>query len=153
MPERCNAGLPLPADLREITGTLSDQPDRRDEIANRLRTVAELLATAGPLPAQPLLLWRESPATVRHHPVGEELVVGRKPGEAGLALAADQALSRRHFLVRETANEFHVIDLNSHNGTAVNGARLLVRERLLHDGDIIVAGSHVFAFLDQRRTR
>lgn len=151
MPESFQTASPSPEELRDLTGTLSSHPDRRDVIASRLQFIADLLADAGPLPPEPLLLWREPDQTIRKQTIGTELVVGRSPG-SGLVLADDKALSRRHFVVRQSGDAFRVQDVDSHNGTAVNEAKARIREHALRDGDLILAGNHVFAFLDQRQT-
>ena len=152
MPEHPNPALPSPEQLRDLTGTLSAQPGRRDLLATRLKYVAEMLADAGLLPSEPLLLWREPDRTIRRQAINLELAVGRNPG-AGLALPEDKALSRHHFMIRRRDEGFFVQDLDSHNGTAINQAKARIREHALHDGDLILAGDHVFAFLDQRHTK
>ena len=62
----------------------------------------------------------------------EPVVIGRLP-ENDVALA-DQNLSRRHAEVRRNGNDFVIVDLNSTNGTKVNGT-WVTGERRLHDGD------------------
>jgi pSer/pThr/pTyr-binding forkhead associated (FHA) protein len=57
---------------------------------------------------------------------------------------SDPRASRRHAEIRSTANGFVVIDLDSMNGTVVNGAS--VREKVLHDGDQITIGTTVMRF-------
>ncbi|MGI9033038.1 MAG: FhaA domain-containing protein [Acidimicrobiales bacterium] len=73
--------------------------------------------------------------------IGEEPVsMGRLP-ECDIVLS-DPNVSRRHAEVRRRGNDFLVVDLDSTNGTRVNGAG--VRERRLADGDeITVGGTHV----------
>jgi hypothetical protein len=75
--------------------------------------------------------------------VGEEPVtIGRLP-ECDVVLS-DPNVSRRHAEVRRRGNEIVVIDLDSTNGTRVNGAG--VKERRLADGDEITLGSTVIRF-------
>ena len=56
----------------------------------------------------------------------------------------DPNASRRHAEIRRVGNDVVVVDLNSTNGTRVNGAA--VRERKLVDGDQIVIGTTVLRF-------
>jgi hypothetical protein len=57
---------------------------------------------------------------------------------------ADPRASRRHAEIRATADGFLVVDLDSMNGTKVNGVP--VREHVLHDGDEIAVGAIVMRF-------
>jgi hypothetical protein len=57
---------------------------------------------------------------------------------------ADPRASRRHAEIRATADGFLVVDLDSMNGTKVNGVP--VREHVLHDGDEIAVGATVMRF-------
>ena len=68
---------------------------------------------------------------------GEEIVVGRSP-TAGVSVD-EQSLSRRHARVFRAAGGFHVEDLDSTNGTFVNGERVRA-PRALRDGDRIQIG-------------
>jgi hypothetical protein len=56
----------------------------------------------------------------------------------------DPNVSRRHAEVRQEGSSFYVVDLDSTNGTEVNGRR--VRRARLEDGDMIVLGSTELAF-------
>ena len=57
---------------------------------------------------------------------------------------ADPRASRRHAEIRPSADGFVLVDLNSMNGTKVNG--VAVREQVLHDGDEIALGATVMRF-------
>jgi transcriptional regulator with GAF, ATPase, and Fis domain len=61
--------------------------------------------------------------------------------------AADGSLSRRHCLLRRTGAECFVRDLQSRNGTRVNG--IPVDERQLFHGDQLSVGSSVLMFLSE----
>ena len=75
--------------------------------------------------------------------IGEQpLSIGRMP-ECDIALS-DPNVSRRHAEIRRQGNGFVVVDLNSTNGTRVNGAG--VQERLLNDGDEITVGASRLRF-------
>ncbi len=73
----------------------------------------------------------------------DQLSVGRDPGN-NLCLR-DQAVSRRHFSISKTDSAFQLIDLESHNGTFVNG--IPVRRKLLTHGDNIRVGRCELVFL------
>jgi hypothetical protein len=132
---------------------LTGLPTPGDLLARRLELVADLLAGAGSLPKEPLLLWRPAGQAARHAVIGQELVVGRNTGQTGLTLAEDAGLSRRHFLVRHAADSCVLEDLQSRNGIAINRPEQRVQQHVLRDGDLILAGSHVFIFLDHGRQR
>ncbi|MGC2108632.1 MAG: sigma 54-interacting transcriptional regulator [Candidatus Korobacteraceae bacterium] len=74
---------------------------------------------------------------------GNQLSVGRDP--ANDLCLHDRAVSRRHFAISETDAAFHLVDLDSHNGTFVNG--IPVRRKLLGHGDTIRAGHCELVFL------
>ena len=57
----------------------------------------------------------------------------------------DRAVSRKHFSISETDAAFHLVDLDSHNGTFVNG--IPVRRKLLGHGDTIRVGHCELVFL------
>lgn len=57
----------------------------------------------------------------------------------------DHSISRRHCLIRKENNSVKVIDLESYNGTFVNGVP--VGEQDLNHGDHIAVGSVLFVFL------
>ena len=140
---------PTPKELQAACQTLLGMPGPSSELATKLRYVAELLADAGPLPPVPLLVWREANQKVRHAVIQGPLVVGRAPGSAGVAFPEDRLLSREHFSVSITEDGCRLRNLKSKNGTAINTPNQTVDERLLRDGDLILAGNHIFAFLDQ----
>jgi Nif-specific regulatory protein len=72
-----------------------------------------------------------------------QFCVGRDPSNH-LCLH-DRAVSRKHFSISETDSAFHLVDLDSHNGTFVNG--IPVRRKLLSHGDTIRAGHCELVFL------
>src|SRR5579885_806491 len=71
-----------------------------------------------------------------------EVSVGRD--DTNSVAIDDAAASRRHFVIRRAGERFQLMDLDSRNGTFVNG--VLVRERILEDNDEIRVGSSVFLF-------
>lgn len=65
--------------------------------------------------------------------------------EAALPLP-DRALSRRHSVILYLVTEgFYLIDLNSMNGSYINGVRVKQRQAL-HDGDLVRIGNTEFLF-------
>lgn len=75
----------------------------------------------------------------------DELSLGRDASN-GLPIG-DPSVSRRHCLIRSDGSGFKVRDLESRNGTLVNGEA--VRERWLHHLDEIAVGDSVFMFLTE----
>ena len=74
---------------------------------------------------------------------GSQFSVGRD--SANHLCLHDRAVSRKHFSISETDAAFHLVDLDSHNGTFVNG--MPVRRKLLGHGDTIRAGHCELVFL------
>ena len=57
----------------------------------------------------------------------------------------DISVSRRHSIIKRELDEFELLDLDSSNGTRVNGVP--VKERALGHGDLIAIGDSLFLFL------
>ena len=74
---------------------------------------------------------------------GKQLSVGRD--SANDLCIRDRAVSRRHFAIEKTDSDFHITDLESHNGTFVNG--IPVRRKPLAHGDTIRVGRCEMVFL------
>ena len=74
---------------------------------------------------------------------GKEIQVGRDSSN-GLAIS-DPSLSRRHCILSRNGSEYKIRDLDSRNGTFVNGTA--VKESPLRHGDQISIGDSVFIFL------
>jgi transcriptional regulator with GAF, ATPase, and Fis domain len=89
-----------------------------------------LVAIAGPLKGAVILL------------TDAETIIGRDPGNA--ISIHDPLVSRRHCLIRRSG-DVQLSDLDSLNGTFVNGEPQ--RERALEHGDRIKVGSSQFVFL------
>jgi hypothetical protein len=80
---------------------------------------------------------------------GERIVLGPEPITIGrlpesTVVVSDPSASRSHAEIRRMGSDVIVIDLNSTNGTRVNGAT--IQERTLEDGDEIVIGSTLLRF-------
>ena len=69
--------------------------------------------------------------------------IGREPAN-GIRVD-DDSVSRRHCLIKRDNGSFRVVDLESYNGTFVNGVP--VGEQALHHGDQVAVGKIVFLFL------
>ena len=74
----------------------------------------------------------------------QPLVVGRS--EAADAHVEDDALSRGHFIITRDGADFLLADLDSRNGTWVNGRQVSTHK--LRPGDLISAGGSLFYFAD-----
>ena len=55
-------------------------------------------------------------------------------------------ISRQHALLIRNGKSTVIVDLNSHNGTFVNGER--IKSQVLIDNDIISLGDHRLKFID-----
>jgi len=76
---------------------------------------------------------------------GTEVPVGRDP--SNLLAISDPSLSRKHCVVTREGERYSIRDLDSRNGTFVNG--IAVKQSYLQHGDQISAGDSVFLFLLQ----
>jgi len=94
---------------------------------------------------RPRLLVIAGPAKESTIPLPEgEATLGRDPANA--VAVADASVSRKHCLLRrEEDGRFQIKDLDSRNGTLVNGRA--VKEQWLRHGDEIATGDSVFLFL------
>jgi len=72
----------------------------------------------------------------------DEVSIGR--GTANTIVIADRSVSREHCVLKLEADRIVVRDLESYNGTFVNGLR--VREASLSDGDELTVGEVAFRF-------
>jgi len=72
-----------------------------------------------------------------------EVQIGRDP--SNLLAISDPSLSRRHCVLTWNKNGYDIRDLESRNGTFVNGVS--VKEARLHHGDQISAGDSIFVVL------
>ena len=80
-----------------------------------------------------------------------EATIGRDP--TNVVPLVDPSVSRKHCLLRPEDGRFQIRDLESRNGTLVNGEP--VKEQWLRHGDEIATGDSVFLFLvedDERPT-
>lgn len=120
----------------------STEPPR--ELYERLKIFSSLIAEV-PVGAggKPRLLWRDEPGKVRSLELPGKLVIGRDV-ECGLQFS-DSRVSRRHCEITLLRGVAWVADLESTNGTCVNGVRLN-DPAPLREGDIITIGSLALGF-------
>ncbi len=69
----------------------------------------------------------------------DEITIGRDDAVAGACITIDRYISRKHARLYADAGELRVVDLESRNGTKIEGAPLtgeapLVEGRLFHVG-------------------
>jgi catechol 2,3-dioxygenase-like lactoylglutathione lyase family enzyme len=118
-----------------VTVSALEDPDQR---RGRFDIVSEVREGPSGLPAASIVA-----ADGNRVVLGPEaLTIGRLPESA--IVINDPNASRRHAEIRRVGNDVYVVDLNSTNGTRVNGAP--VKERKLSDGDQIVIGTTVLRF-------
>lgn len=75
--------------------------------------------------------------------IAEKAILGREQGNE--ILINNTRTSRKHAIIIKNGGHFHIVDLNSRNGTLVNNE--VVHERLLKDNDYIHIGTSVLKFI------
>jgi len=117
---------------------MATNPMHDTAIADRKRLTPRLVAISGPLRDSIFVL-----------PM-QELSLGRDATN-GLPIS-DPSVSRRHCLIHPEGSGFKLRDLDSRNGTLVNGE--VVKDHWLHHQDEIAVGDSVFRFLtdDEEQT-
>ncbi len=80
--------------------------------------------------------------TLGEFPLGPKTTLGRHP--ANTLRLVDREVSKEHAVIEQSGRDFILRDLNSSNGTFVNGRR--VKEMRLRDGDEVTLGSSKFTF-------
>lgn len=93
--------------------------------------MAEIIFSEGPYAGQKLDL------------EGDSIILGRSESETDLVLADDE-VSGQHAELRFEDDRWHIVDLQSSNGTLVN-ASPIDAHTLVHD-DIVTIGETIFAF-------
>jgi pSer/pThr/pTyr-binding forkhead associated (FHA) protein/biotin carboxyl carrier protein len=79
---------------------------------------------------------------------GGTAVIGRS-SKCDLSLKGSAGVSRRHCKVQLVGERYVMLDLESRNGTIVNGAAL--ERKILEDGDLIEVGNEHVRFLSTRK--
>ena len=75
----------------------------------------------------------------------EETIIGREP-DCDVAID-NLAISRNHCKITRKGNIFAIADLNSNNGTFINGRKITVHN--LNDRDEIILGKYLIVFEDE----
>jgi len=78
------------------------------------------------------------------YPIEGEVTIGRTSDN--VIVLKDRGVSRRHAVIREEGGVYTLEDLNSSNGTRLNGRRITMLE-VLQDGDRIGIGEAVLLFV------
>lgn len=92
------------------------------------------------------IIVREPDGATREYALtNSNLVVGR--GNHSAVMVRDSSVSREHLQIGQYRGRYFVRDLNSRNGTTVNGRPGSVR--YLHSGDVIGIGSSTLRFLQR----
>lgn len=80
----------------------------------------------------------EGPEAGRQIPVSGEIVLGRDAGEADVALQQDDLVSRRHVRLTPADDGVRVEDLDSRNGTFVDGDQVFSPAHLAAGGQLLL---------------
>lgn len=94
-----------------------------------------------------LLLLGDDGAMTEHWEIGALPVAVGRDASADVVIN-DLALSRRHFVIVREGEAYLLKDLNSQNGTWVDGHRAAVEPTKLSHHDCILAGRTLFLFSD-----
>jgi phosphoserine phosphatase RsbU/P len=95
------------------------------------------------MPRTPELRVRSADRAERRVPLRAKTTIGR--AEDCDVYFPDQLLSRRHAEIELRADGPYILDLDSTNGTFLNGERLH-KEKRLHDGDVVAVGGNTLIF-------
>jgi diguanylate cyclase (GGDEF)-like protein len=114
-------------------------------VSDQSTTIIDLRHDDSSGPFETCLVCLRGAAFGESRPLGSEpVVVGRDP-VCDYPLD-DLAISRQHFRIEPSGEDFRLVDLESRNGTFLNRVRLQ-GSAILKDGDLIGIGAHVFKFL------
>ena len=125
-----------PADGPELTCSTGAPPRPRTVIAAKpvmAAPAAPVMATGASTASH------REPSVIRRLPT-KVLRIGRAPDND--VVVSDLSVSRYHAELRRTANAYQIVDLDSHNGTFVNGQQ--VGSAPLTEGDIVGIGPSTF---------
>lgn len=81
----------------------------------------------------------KNPGRIFKAPVGEGVVIGRKAGEADIVIDYEKSVSARHCRIFERNGKFFVEDLQSSNGSLLNGI-CLEEETEICSGNLLTLG-------------
>ena len=95
-----------------------------------------------------LILSLDNQVLAEYNMTKERYTVGRLPDND--VRIDNPAVSGHHSLIINILNDSFLEDLNSTNGTYVNGK--LIKKHALQHGDVITIGHHQLRFSDQQTT-
>ena len=81
-----------------------------------------------------IIINSETGQTIEYELLGQEESMGRSTDRNTIVLD-DSQVSRQHATLQRLGSTYMLVDLNSANGTSVNGNR--IKEQILNDGDLI----------------
>ncbi len=81
----------------------------------------------------------KNPGRTFQIPLKNTAIIGRRAGEANLVIDYEKSISSRHCQITERGGRFYVKDLQSSNGTMLNGTRIL-SEMEIYSGSILTLG-------------
>src|SRR5215471_9885098 len=126
-----------PVDGTELTCSTGEPPRPHTVIADRPAMAAPHAAPA--TAAGAATSSHREPSVIRQLPT-KVLRIGRAPDND--IVISDLSVSRHHAELRRTASGYQIVDLDSHNGTFVNGQQ--VGSAPLTEGDIVGIGPSTF---------
>lgn len=130
--------------LASVRRVLSNQPIPLTEVAGTGSQAKQGQVYAPGQLKGPRLSGRFADGKVGEFPLSDRTSMGRHPNNT-LRLV-DREVSKEHCVVEKVGNTYLLRDLNSSNGTFVNGRK--VRELRLRDGDEIALGNSRLIFHD-----
>lgn len=130
----------LELNLARLTDS-AKRPRAPRDLPARLRLLAALLREVPADGAGPRLIWRDPDGCVRMVAIDRRLVIGREATCDVVFVGA--RISRRHCALWLEKGGVQIQDLQSANGTFVNGVR--VARQSLRDGDTIELGGLALA--------
>jgi DNA-binding response OmpR family regulator len=99
----------------------------------------------------PVLLIYQPDGTVREFSLGSEQITLGRSNDCDI-IVEGKLISRRHATITRAGQGYILTDLDSQNGTTINGTRLSIPEQL-HDGDqIALGGMGKLVFSDSEST-
>src|SRR5262245_6145695 len=128
-----------PVDGPELTCSTGEPPRPRTVIAAKPVMAASAAPAAPAMATGAATASHREPSVIRQLPT-QVLRIGGAPDND--IVISDLSVSRHHAELRRTASAYQIVDLDSHNGTFVNGQQ--VGSAPLTEGDIVGIGPSTF---------
>ena len=128
-----------PHDGPELTCSTGEPPRPPTVLAARPVMAAAAAPSVPAMPAGASTASHREPSVIRQLPT-KVLRIGRGPDND--IVVSDLSVSRHHAELRRTASGYQIVDLDSHNGTFVNGQQ--IGSAPLTEGDIVGIGPSTF---------